>query len=1171
MRQIHLALALVTGGAMALSACDCASTGADRRRYPCVTDEECAPGFTCVQGECHRPGDGSDAGHLDFATTAQVVPVGTCSQRVTVEARSGGNDPWVVAADTSVDLTASPSAGFAFFSDPGCTATAPSAVIPLGQSSTGFYFMGTQVGPVTVTVAAPTFGSATQVEGLVANAGNSLAFVTAAQSVAAGACSGAVTVQSRDGTGNPSSPSADLTVTLAASPSNGFQIFSDASCTTQVAAVTILTGTSTQTFYFSGSVVGPVSLSAGATGYTSATQGETVTAGPAAALAFSTPPQALAVATCSSIATVQTQDILGNPSTVGATTAVGLSASPISIFGFYSDPGCTTSISSVTIPAGGSSASFYFMGSTVGSRTVTASSGALTSAIQVESIGAGAPAALAFTTTAQTVTAGNCSGTVSVQSQDGSGNPSSVAGDTAVALSASPSTGFLFYSNASCTSAVSSITIPAGTTTASFFFRGTQVLAATVTAAAGGLSSAFQTETIAAGPPAALVFTTPARTVTAGGCSAAVTVQSQDAAGNPANVSPARTVSLSASPATGFTFYSNSLCTTAVTTVSIASGANSATFYFRGTAAGTPTITGSSGGLSSATQTETINPGAPSVLAFTTAPRTVTAGGCSAAVTVQARDAFANPTNLGADTTVTLTAAPSAGFAFHSNAACTTATGTTTILGGSSTATFYFRGTAAGGVSATAAATGFSNASQSETINPGPPASLEISTAAQTILARACSSVVTLTFRDAFGNAAPVSVATFVPLSSTPAGGPSFFSDSSCANAIGSAPFAASTSASSFYFRGRTGGTFTVTASPGALAPVSQSEVILPTVRRGTCTMFAANTSVNCAISPAQFDLTKTFMMFQAVPGDEADPSTSNVRCKLSSTSNVRCTRDDFNFADVSIAWQTVELPSGITVQHVDASCDGTQTVLSVPIATVASTADTFVLASHEEFGFDQDDDNMATIELTSQTNVDVTVGSGCDWDLSLQVVEIPGISVTTGRVQLAPGDDVGAVTGLPAASAGTVVLHSHQTNSPAGGTCNFAIRGQVDTGTSLRFTRGNGNFGVACYDSNIDVSFQRIDFGPLATIQVPNISMAPASFVVNTTLPTAVDTSRTIVFSGDQAISGQGMGETDYPWDDIIGEAMATHRLTSSTNLRLSRGEADESARFTPFVLQIE
>jgi hypothetical protein len=67
------------------------------------------------------------------------------------------------------------------------------------------------------------------------------------------------------------------------------------------------------------------------------------------------------------------------------------------------------------------------------------------------------------------------------------------------------------------------------------------------------------------------------------------------------------------------------------------------------------------------------------------------------------------------------------------------------------------------------------------------------------------------------------------------------------------------------------------------------------------------------------------------------------------------------------------------------------------------------------------------------------------------------------------------------------------------------------------------------------------------------------------------VDTSRTIVFSGDQAISGQGMGETDYPWDDIIGEAMATHRLTSSTNLRLSRGEADESARFTPFVLQIE
>jgi hypothetical protein len=68
-----------------------------------------------------------------------------------------------------------------------------------------------------------------------------------------------------------------------------------------------------------------------------------------------------------------------------------------------------------------------------------------------------------------------------------------------------------------------------------------------------------------------------------------------------------------------------------------------------------------------------------------------------------------------------------------------------------------------------------------------------------------------------------------------------------------------------------------------------------------------------------------------------------------------------------------------------------------------------------------------------------------------------------------------------------------------------------------------------------------------------------------------AVDVTRTVVMSGGMPIGGQGMGETDYAADDIIGEADALHQLTSSTNLRLTRGSANATAQWSAYVIQIE
>lgn len=779
---------------------------------------------------------------------------------------------------------------------------------------------------------------------------------------------------------------------------------------------------------------------------------------------------------------------------------------------------------------------------------------------------------LVFATGAQTLAAGACSAQVTLEARNGAGAPWVVAADTVVDLAASPSAGFAFFSDAACAVEVSSATIAQGQGSTSFWFRGTGPGVVTISATSTTLGIATQVEAVQTGIPTALGFATPPQTVAAGQCSGTMRVESRNAAGNPTSVAAGTSIALGASPSTGVTFFSDASCATPVTSAAIAGGSSSSSaFFFKGTRAGTVTVSVTAAALSGTSQMESVVAGPPAALAITTAGQLVTAGACSGAVTVEVQDAFGNPAAVTSTTPVDLSASPGAGFSFSGDGSCSGAATAVNVLIGASSAVFYFRGTAAGVTTITGSSPLFGSAFQVEMIAPGPPASLEISTPSQTVLARACSSAVTLTFRDAYGNAAPVASSTTVPLSSAPASGPVFFGDATCGTAIAAATFPAGASGATVFFSGRTGGPFSVIASPSGLAAVGQPEVILPTVRRGTCTISSSATSAACPINPAQLDLAKTFLVFQAVPGDDGAPSSANVRCRFGSTSAITCSRDDVGAVDVSVAWQTVELPSGIRVQHVDAAC-GASNVVSVPIAAVGSMADTFVLASHEEFGINQDDDDMAMVELTSPTNVDLTLFSTCTWAISLEVVELTGISVTAGRVQLPSVADTAAATGLPAAGPGsTVVLHSHDTGIPSsGGICDRVVRGEVDSDTSVSFRRGNGNTMAVCADQDLELAYQRIDFGALASVQQVQASMPPGTFTADVTIG-SVDPTRSLVLSGGQPMSGQAMGETDYDADDVIGEAAALHLLTSATNLQLIRGSGNAPAQWSAFVIQFE
>jgi hypothetical protein len=167
----------------------------------------------------------------------------------------------------------------------------------------------------------------------------------------------------------------------------------------------------------------------------------------------------------------------------------------------------------------------------------------------------------------------------------------------------------------------------------------------TLTAVSSGLTSATSNSfTISAAAAASFVITS---TAVSGTASAAanlgpITVQQRDAFGNSVTAGAGGRVVTLTSNSTGAAVFAATLNGTAVGTVTIASGASTATFFYGDTKAATPTIT-ASGSLTSATQLETIVAGTATQLAFGQQPTNTARGATiTPAITARLLDAFGN-------------------------------------------------------------------------------------------------------------------------------------------------------------------------------------------------------------------------------------------------------------------------------------------------------------------------------------------------------------------------------------------------------------------------------------------------------------------------------------------------------------------------------------------------
>ncbi len=353
-----------------------------------------------------------------------------------------------------------------------------------------------------------------------------------------------------------------------------------------------------------------------------------------------------------------------------------------------------------------------------GAGTITANFVSTTTPRLILTVGAG-----------QNVLVNAVSSVITVQCQDGSGNPVTTGGIN-VALSTTSSSG-AFYSDAGGTTQVTSIATGSGSSTVSFYYKDSSVVSATLTASASGYSPVSTTLTVASPTPTPTPPPTSSPTPSSGPTATptpssnpnplldqfAITVPTSATAGSSFSV----TVTAQDESQNTVTTYTGTIHFTSSDSQAILpsdSTLNSGTKTFTVTlkTAGSETITASDGTVTNISPLITVNAAAASKLVYTAGiSQSITTSDVSSVITVQRQDSVSNPTTTGA-ITVNLASSSSNG-RFYSDSGGSNRITSISIAAGSSSASFYYYDSSSGTPTLTASSSGLTSATTQFTIN----------------------------------------------------------------------------------------------------------------------------------------------------------------------------------------------------------------------------------------------------------------------------------------------------------------------------------------------------------------------------------------------------------------------------------------------------------------------
>ncbi len=683
---------------------------------------------------------------LAFSSPAQSLTTAAHSGPLSVVLLDRSGNPVDATTDQSLQLASNSGTGTFFDSN---NNPITSITISAGTDVATFSYFDSVAGTPTLTVTASGLGSARQQEVVTGAQPTSLAITTSAKTLTTASASSTITVQLRDMDGNPLNAPANEVLTLSTTSSSGS--FRDTT-NSLVTSVTIPSGSSTASFVYVDTSAGTPTITVSAAGLIGASQQETVTVAAATSLGFLRPISTIVTETVSTAMQVQLLDQGGNAikAGTGGLTVNLTSTSTTSTFLDLTGAAITT----LTIPAGSTNASFKFEDSAAGTPTITASASGLISATQLITVTAPPPAKLSFTTAQLSLNAGVTSSVIQVALEDVNNVPAvAPTGGLVVNLHTSSANGTFADARGN---ALTTITIPAGSSIGSFDYVDTKSGSPVLTASTGNLIAAAQSEVVRAGTPTQVAFTTDAGTLTAGSFSDGITVRLEDQYGNRSATAFDQVLNLSTTSSTGH-FAGD---TDPGTTITVLGGSSDATFNYIDTKAGNVTISVAAPGFTKISQSETVIASVPTELDFVSNPQSLTAGVVSSLVQATLRDAFGNAALAGFGGRTFNLASTSGSSTFLS----TTNKPIVRIVlpADQSTISFLYQDFVAGSPTITISTPGLTSAVQQESVAPAAststPSSLNILSTTTTLTTQAVSGVLTVQLLDQSGfpiNAGP--------------------------------------------------------------------------------------------------------------------------------------------------------------------------------------------------------------------------------------------------------------------------------------------------------------------------------------------------------------------------------------------------------------------------------
>jgi hypothetical protein len=700
---------------------------------------------------------------------------------VTATLADSNNVPVTALENTDAFFTRASSTGWFSLDSAGTNpVTSLAAAIPAGATGVTVYFMDTAYHTTTITVSdsAPPNGATGLLDAttnVVINPPfNKLVIISGPSIITATQSSSTYTVQAQDVLGNVVVMTAPFTAYPTSSSAGGTFATSSGGPWTAT-QLTIGTGSSTASFYYMDTAVGtPILTISDQTpldipdvGITNATKTITVNDMPPSQLAFTTSAQTVTSGAISGIITVQARKADNNPAILVSSLVVQLAASRTSgrtgtaKFVATADVNAAA-ITSVTIPAGSSSASYYYTDNGYGGRTITAASGALTTATQNWTVSSGPATKLIFTSSPQTIQAGYVSSQYTAVFQDSFGNQTSMSTQQSISLGSSCGTGSFSAAAPPSWVATALLSVPASTETFSFYYLDSAGGSCNLTIGDTGLTPATQL-TIVSPPPSRIIFTSSPVSLVRGSAAAPLTIGLADIYGNLAPSPVSKIIYLTSTSPSGV--FSR-------TSFTMPAGQVSASFTYVDTVLGAATLTaadqpGSTDtGFTDGTQIFTVVYGVPRGVTITPA-RATQNNGQRNHFTATLTNQYGYNTVADQDYPMVLDTSAHTGIFYASdNATALGDTPTVTVPTGAGSFDFWF-GPAAVSTNITATITGLSPGSARLTVIPDAAYRLQIAGGGTGNFTSGQTANLSVQVTDVFGDLVPVTDPLIISLGTT--------------------------------------------------------------------------------------------------------------------------------------------------------------------------------------------------------------------------------------------------------------------------------------------------------------------------------------------------------------------------------------------------------------------